>query len=162
MKKYIYAAILAVVSAFSASAEDIKDYFLLVNTNDGNAVEFAFEYYPVATIEGDELVIKDDLHAESIRYNISDVKNLTLKGVPRPDSIDDVTGGQLVKVSVTKQSVSISGLEEGATVNIYDISGKLVASAAAGADGSVVIAVDGLGSGIFVASMPGNTFKFIR
>lgn len=160
MKKYIYAAILAVVAAFTASAQDNKDYYLLVNTNDGNTVEFAFDYYPVATFEGDEMVITDEQHAESIRYDMGDIANLQITG--KSNAVDNIADGQLLKVSVTKQNVSISGLEEGAAVNIHDMSGKLVASATAGSDGAVVIAVDGLGSGVFVASMPGNTFKFIR
>lgn len=160
MKKYIYAAIMAVASAFAASAQDTGEYFLVVNTNDGTVVKFAFEDCPTATFEGEEMVITNEFQEESIRFNMSDIESLKVEG--NNTSVDNIADGQLLTVAVTRQSVSVSGLKEGATVNIYDLSGRIVASATAGSDGSVVIAVDGIGTGVFVASMPGNTFKFIR
>lgn len=150
---------MAVVAAFAASAQSDEGYSLLINTNDGSVVEYEFQYYPVATFDGDEMVITDEWSAESMRYNIDDIVNMTIKKpVVKVTEISDAH----LKVAVTKDTLRVSGLSEGASVTIFNLSGSIVASAVAGKDGSVNITVNGLGSGVFVATMPGNSFKFIR
>lgn len=159
MKKYIIAAMMAVASVFAASAENGDGYSLLINTGDGNVVEYEFQYYPVATFDGDEMVITDEWSAESMRYNIADIVNMTIK---KPATgVAEVNNNHL-KVAVTKDNIRVTGLAEGASIAIYNMAGSMVASATAGKDGSVNIAVNGLGTGVFVATMPGNSFKFIR
>ncbi len=159
MKKYIIAAMMAVASVFAASAENGDGYSLLINTGDGNVVEYEFQYYPVATFDGDEMVITDEWSAESMRYNIADIVNMTIK---KPATgVAEVSNNHL-KVAVTKDNIRVTGLAEGASIAIYNMAGSMVASATAGKDGSVNIAVNGLGTGVFVATMPGNSFKFIR
>ncbi|MCM1006046.1 MAG: hypothetical protein NC548_57830 [Lachnospiraceae bacterium] len=159
MKKYILSAFAAIALAFTASAADY-DYTLLVNTKEGNVVEFEFKYYPVATFEGDEVVITDDHNLEAMRYDMADIANFTFKKTV--SGIDEVTPDSAVKVRITKEYMKVSGLKAGAVVNIHDIAGAKVAGGTADADGNVHIALEGLGSGVFVASMPGTTFKFIR
>ncbi|MBD5355764.1 MAG: hypothetical protein HDR88_02005 [Bacteroides sp.] len=156
MKKYIIASIMALASAFTVSA---YDYSLLVNTKDGNVVEYQFEFNPVATFDGDEMIIVDDYTGVDTRFNMADIINLTIK---KPDSAVGKIETPHLTIGVTKDHLSVSGLDKGSCVNIYNLSGATVASAVAGEDGTVNIAVDGLGSGVFVASMPGNSFKFIR
>lgn len=158
MKKYIMAAIVAVASAFTLSAQD-SGYAVQVNTIDGNVIEYAFEFSPTATFDGDEIVIIDEDHADYMRYNMADIANITIK---KPGSgIADVEKAGLM-ISVTKEALTVSGLAEGAAVGIYNMSGAQVACGVANAEGRVVVAIDALGSGVFVASMPGNSFKFIR
>lgn len=159
MKKYIIAAMMAVAAVFAASAENDNGYSLLVNTNNGNVVEYEFEYCPVATFDGDEVVISDELHAESMRYDMADIVSFTIK---KPTvGVSEISEANL-KVAVTKDTLSVSGLAQGAPVNVYNLAGAMVASAVAGNDGSVRIDVSRLGAGVFVATMPGNSFKFIR
>ena len=159
MKKYILGAMMAMASVFGLSAQDSSGYNLLVNTANGNVVKYAFEYCPTATFDGDEIVIIDEDHAEGMRYNMADIVNLTI-GKPGT-GIDKVMAANL-SIAVTKTALAVEGLAEGGVVSIYSVSGAQVAKGVAGADGKVVIAIDGLGSGVFVASMPGNSFKFIR
>lgn len=159
MKKYIVAAIMAVAAVFGAAAQNSNDYALLVNTKDGAVVEYSFEYTPEVTFDGDEIVVIDEDMAEGMRFNMADILNLTIK---KPSvGVADVAKADMT-IAVTKESLSVSGLAEGAVVSIYNMSGALVASATAGNDGAVVIAVDGLGAGVFMTTMPGNSFKFIR
>lgn len=149
---------MAVVSAFAVSAD--WGYGLLVNTRDGNVVEFAFEYSPTATFEGNEMVITDDYNVESIRFDMADISNLTIK---KPGSkIESVATGQAIKVAVGKDAVAVEGLAAGTTVRVHDAAGSIVATATAGADGRATVATDGLGKGVYVVSMAGNSFKFIR
>ncbi|MCM1006048.1 MAG: hypothetical protein NC402_07115 [Prevotella sp.] len=76
--------------------------------------------------------------------------------------IDAVTSNTAANVSITDEYVKVSGLNAGAVVNIYNVTGAIVATGAADADGNAYIALEGLGNGVFVATMPGTTFKFVR
>ena len=148
---------MAVAAVFGAAASE--GYSLLVNTKDGNIVKYAFEYTPEVTFDGDEMVVIDEDLAEGMRFNMADILNLTIE---KPT----VGVGSAVKadltIAVTKSTLTVAGLKEGAAVGIYNMSGVQVASAAADNDGNVVIAIDGLGKGVYFATMPGNSFKFIR
>lgn len=154
------AAAMAVSIAFGAFSQDASDYSLLVNMMDGNVVEYEFENCPVATFEGDELVITDDLNEGSLRCNMADIANLTIK---KPTvAVSEIEAASHLRIAVSKQAVSVAGLAEGAEVAVFDMSGVKVASAEAGADGVATVAVEQLGAGVFLVSMPGNSFKFVR
>lgn len=154
------AAVLAAATAFGAVAQNASDYSLLVNMVDGNVVEYEFENCPVATFEGDELVITDDLSDESLRCNMADIVNLTIK---KPSvAVSEIDAASHLKIAVSKQTVSVSGLSGGTEVSVFDMSGVRVSSAKAGADGLAVVNVERLGAGVFMVSMPGNSFKFVR
>lgn len=157
MKKYIFAALAVMAASFTATAQD--EYSLLVNTKEGNTVEFAFKYAPVATFDGDDVVIASDNNVEDIRYDMGDIENFTFKKTP--SGLQNVNTADL-RVKVTKEYMTVEGLEENANVTIYNANGAMVAAATANAEGYVNIDLTGLGAGVFVATMPGNTFKFIR
>ena len=56
----------------------------------------------------------------------------------------------------------VSGLEGAAKVNVFDASGKAVASAVADPSGIASIDTSALGKGVYVVAMPNHSFKFIR
>lgn len=154
------AAVMAVAMAFGAMAQGASDYSLLVNMMDGNVVEYEFEYCPVATFEGDELIITDDLSDSSLRCNMADIVNLTIK-LPSV-AVSEIDAASHIKIAVSKQTVTVNGIAENMAVAVFDMSGMKVAEAKAGADGVAVVPVAQLGKGVFLVSMPGNSFKFVR
>lgn len=161
MKNYILALVALIAATFSAYAQQVYDYTLLVNTKEGKVVEYEFKYFPVASFEGDELVITDDAHAESMRYNMADITNFTFKKAL--SGVENVTDQKAdLRIIVTKEYLKVSGLTAGERVDIHNLTGYRVATACADADGYVCIELDNIGTGVFIASMPGNTFKFIR
>ena len=161
MKKHIIAAFIALtaVPAFLAKA-DSASYSLLVNTIDGNTVEYAFEYLPVATFEGNEMIISDDRSSSTTRCVMDDVVNMTFQS--KGMGVENIEGAALFKVSLVNDMLNVAGLSEGESVVIYDATGKMAASATADSDGSVSINIGNLGKGVYVASMPKQSFKFIR
>lgn len=159
MKKYIFAVIALVAAVFTTAAAPTYDYTLLVNTKAGSTVEFAFVDYPTATFEGDEVIIADDAHLQDVRFDMADIENFTFS---KTTGIDQVKADSDIQIRLTKEALAASGLKAGATVNIYNLTGTLVATARADADGNAYVALEGIGTGVFVASMPGTTFKFIR
>lgn len=160
MKKYILAAFIAIALAPIALAQDSKSYSLLVNTKDGNTVEYAFEYLPTATFEGDVMIITDDRSSEEMRYAMDNVVNMTIK--VEESGVEEVLEKNHIKVSTANGILTVSGVESDATLMIYDASGKLVASTTADHAGFASVNIGNLGKGVYVVSMPKHTFKFIR
>ena len=160
MKKHIFAALTALALAPFVSIKAETSYSLLVNTADGNTVEYDFEYLPVATFEGDVMIITDDRSIEGTRFAMDNVVNMTIKTVDT--GVASIEGDNHIKVSLVNDIISVSGLEAGAKLMVYDAAGKTLVSATAAQDGTASISIGNLGKGVFVASMPNYSFKFIR
>ena len=74
MKKYIFAALIMLATAFGIKAQEVTyDYALLLNNTDGTTVEFEFKYYPVLTFEGDEVIGNDLAHTEAMRCDMGKI-----------------------------------------------------------------------------------------
>lgn len=162
MKKHIFAALIALALAPCASVKAEKSYSLFVNTVEGQTVEYAFEYLPIATFEGDEMIITDDRSIGGTRFAMDNVVNMTFKAESDPSAVDKVAEDGHIKVSVAGDVIMVSGLEADSSLTVYDASGKTVASATADQYGTAELNIGNLGKGVFVAAMPDYSFKFIR
>lgn len=160
MKKHIFAALLALALAPAAIVEADNSYSLLVNTLDGNTVEYAFEYLPVTTFEGDEMIITDDRSAESMRYAMDNVLNMTIKSVDT--GVEMVADRNHIRISTLNGLLTVAGVEAGSGMTVYDAAGNIVASATADMNGCISINIANLGKGVYVATTPKHSFKFIR
>ena len=67
-----------------------------------------------------------------------------------------------IVVNLTRDLLTVSGLQAGDDVNIYNVDGALLAVAMADSDGSVALSLADLAAGVYIVNMPGKTFKFIR
>ena len=160
MKKYIFAALFALALACPSPVKADASYSLLVNTTDGLTVEYDFEYLPIATFEGDVMIITDDRNVKGTRFEMDNVLNMTFKAAV--SGVEELSEANHIKVSVANGQLSVSGLEAESQLVVFDASGKVVASAIAAPDGFASVNIDALGKGVYVASMPGYSFKFIR
>lgn len=161
MKKYIFAALFALALACpSAVKADDASYSLLVNTADGLTVEYDFEYLPIATFEGDVMIITDDRNVNGTRFEMDNVVNMTFKAAT--SGVEALPDTDHIKVSVANGQLSVRGLEADSGLVVFDVAGKVVASAFADPDGCASVNIEALGKGVYVASMPGYSFKFIR
>ncbi|MDE7418655.1 MAG: T9SS type A sorting domain-containing protein [Muribaculaceae bacterium] len=161
MKKYILAVLFAIALIPTALAQGSNSYSLLVNTTDGNSYEYDFEYLPVATFEGDVMIITDDRNVEGMRYAMENVVNMTIKSGDTSE-VTEVADANHIKISTANGILTISGVDADVKVLIYDASGKLVASEVSDNAGCASINIGNLGKGVYVVSMPKHSFKFIR
>ena len=161
MKKPIFAALIALAMAPCAAVKAETSYSLFVNTVDGKTVEYNFDYLPVATFEGDEMIITDDRNVSGTRFAMENVVNMTIKADTDPSAVDNVVAGH-IKVSVAADLLTVSGIEPDSKLVVYDAAGKAVASAVADQYGTAELNIGNLGKGVFVAAMSNYSFKFIR
>ncbi|MDE5871306.1 MAG: T9SS type A sorting domain-containing protein [Muribaculaceae bacterium] len=160
MKKHILATLIALALAPVALVKADTSYSLLVNTLDGNTFEYAFEYLPIATFEGDEMIISDDRSAESMRYAMDNVLNMTIRSAS--SGVDGIAQSDHIRISTVNGILSVTGLDPETGMTVYDAAGKTVVSATADMNGCISISIENLGKGVYVVAMPGHSFKFIR
>lgn len=154
MNKYI----LTVAAAAFAIGLAQADYTsLYVNTNEGASVEIRFDECPVATFEEETLVITDDSE-QRLEFPMVDIKNITFKTV---SGVDDVKIADIT-ISITTESILVEGLGEGQQMRLFDVAGTPVSLAVADSNGHASADISKLNKGIYVVSMPGRSFKFIK
>lgn len=164
MKRYIIAAIAALATNVCIYAET---HFLQVNFNNESEamVEYAFNQSPEAVFSGSELVImaNEDSGAGKVeaRYEMSDIKSLTIRtdmsGVE--DVIDEVKS---LRIYMTSTDLTITGLGFGSELSIYDTAGRLATRVSADSDGRAVVSIASLDNGVYIATTPQHSFKFIK
>lgn len=162
MKKYILGALCLVAGLFSAQAEKPTYYpcLLVVNTVDGQTINYKFADKPVATFENEDLVLTLE-STERVTYPMEQIAKLTFAS--DTDGIESVTTpGSSLDVTVTSTFIAIQGLNPGEEVRLFDLNGRLIAAAQSDADGAVEIAVEGLEKGVYVVATPRHSFKFIK
>lgn len=74
--------------------------------------------------------------------------------------ISSVTSDECIDLSQNSGIITVSGLAAGSTVIAYDVNGRSLASAVAGADGTAYIDLTSY-KGVAIVSTPSKTFKLI-
>ncbi|MDE5790875.1 MAG: hypothetical protein K2H96_06585 [Muribaculaceae bacterium] len=160
MRKYILSALTAIFAVLWASAEEmVTVYSLYVNTVSGDQIEYAFEKKPVATFEGDNLIITVT-DAPGVEYPMNEVKNITIQGKEE----SGVAESENVKyqIRITDSYITVKGLAEPNGVEVYSLSGVLVGKGAPDQSGNCEVSIENLAQGVYVVSLPGHSFKFVK
>jgi hypothetical protein len=166
-----YAA--ADISRFTLEDNDgspaYNNFWLVVWTTDGRSAGYAFADRPGVTIDGDVFYVGKD-GMKTVGYPAASILCFTI------DDHFDESAGEVVGIGAPKAdtpavrpqlhlspaTLSLSDLAPDATVRIYDGSGRLVQTAAAGADGSLTLPLSPLRPGIYVVNAGQTSFKIIR
>lgn len=160
MKRYIFAAIALLASLMPARAAEVFNTTLIMTSKTDDVAYFRFENKPVATFTATDVTVKDNDNA--ITWAMANVKNFTFK-TESHDAIEAIAaenGG--VIFTLGGASLSVDMLAPGTRVEMYSVSGMLVASATADEAGHLGIGLDNLPSGVYIVAAPGHSFKFIK
>lgn len=137
-------------------AQEDMTQALTVYTDNGE-VTFLFRDKPEMTFDGEDALLSTT-KGESVRFPMAEIKNIVFGSV---NSVKGVAASG-VTVSLEGELLAVGGLEPGAQVKVFTAAGAMVAEASAAADGRVELQLGNLASGVYVAAIPGHTFKFIR
>lgn len=162
MKKYIIAIAAALATAFGASAADYA-YTLVLNRADGTKSNFLFSDIPIATIEGDDLNILENITGISVIVPIADIVNFTFEKELIPDGVENVSlEAARVSFALTRESLDVKGLSESTEVLIFDAKGALCVKGSSDSNGAITLDISSLDKGVFLVKAGNNSFKFIR
>lgn len=158
MKKTIIALLALTATAFGAAAENA--YSVWVNLTDGSKVEYRFDDEPVAAIEGSDVKLTLNVTGASVTYPIDQIVNFTFSSQDVAVNELSALGSPWFKIG--KETFEAGNLGAGSKVAIYDLTGTLIVSAEADADGYVAIPVGDLEKGVYAVSAGRHSFKFTR
>lgn len=159
MKKIIMAAAVALAAIGSAQAAPIAPrHDLLIHTGQGETLTYHFADKPVVTFSGDDMVVTS-LETPALSFAMENIVNMTFA--------EDWTGVEAVaatgkNIFVTSTTLTVSGMNDGARVDIFDMGGARVATATANADGRADSDISRLTKGVYTVSADGISFKFIK
>lgn len=160
MKKFFISAAASLI-ALAAGAVESAPHSLVITKKSGETVEYKFADQPVATFEGADMVITLALTGTQVTYPAAQVATLTV--TPRTLGVDDAAVAvPTVTFEIAPEAITCSGLAAGTRVALYAADGRIVASAAANADGSAVIALGGTPAGVYIVAAGNESFKFIK
>lgn len=126
----------------------------------GQKVSFAFTERPVVMTAADVVSVSTD-GVERVSYAYSDVQRILFgEGVPTGISLPQA-GGVSDYVShavfcLSNGGLRASGLKAGERLDIYSLSGSLVVSAKAGADGVAALHLSSLPKGVLIVRTQGG------
>lgn len=142
---------------FLARSADIKDV-MLMRMKDKTEKEFRLASKPEITFENGEVIVWTPQTATRVGVEIGDVANFEFVDSSSVDAI----GEDRVGVSFDNDAVTVSGLQEGSALALYDISGFEVARSIAGAGGEVRLDISNLPAGVYVLRGKGISLKVYR
>ena len=140
------------LSAFATEQNVIAVYQM-----DGQKALFAFADQPEVTYTATELVLTTT--KTSVQYPISQLKKLQFEKADMPEGIDEVETDE--RFSFRDGSIVIEGGQPNSLVNIYTVSGTLIAQYRLDSNGDAVISTQGLSGNTYIFANGSITFKFI-
>lgn len=157
MKRYIIAVVALVLSAAAMMAQTVE-HSLVVNKKSGETVEYKFKNDPKVSFVEQDMVITTG--TDNVHHPIADLQNLTFSKTVGLDNVTDKKAD--IIVTFTGETIIFEGLDEGMVLAIFSLDGKKLADGRADSDGRATVAISDLEAGVYVASSPIHSFKFVK
>lgn len=155
MRKIVFLSFLLLAVVLRVSA--VEQNVVAVYQQDGQKALFAFADQPEVTYTATDLVLTTT--KTSVQYPISQLKKLQFEMAEMPEGLDEVLADQ--RFSFRDGSIVIEGGEPNSLVNIYTVSGTLIAQYRLDSNGDAVIPMQGLSGQPYIFANGSITFKFI-
>ncbi len=155
MKRYFLFA--ATVLSVTLSAFAIEQNVVVIYQVDGQKAQFAFADQPEVTYTTTDLVLTST--KISVQYPISQLKKIRFETVNAEEGFDEVLVDE--RISFRDGSIVITGGDPNSPVNIFTVSGTLVAKYWLDGSGDGIILTQGLSGNAYILTNGSLTFKFI-
>ena len=156
------ASLLLAFVAMTASAQNEAKQYLLVTENSGTETAFALADSPVITLADGQMTVTAGSQTITVAIaDVADYKFVTKEDIP--SAIDNVDAGSRTELSLTGGRAYVSGLEPGARVSVYTVSGVQVAAVKASADGTATVELGALKRGeVYILRTPATSYKVLN
>lgn len=148
-----------VIGVTSGFAQD-KVQGIIVELNSGKKIEYRLVDHPKLLFDGNKITLTTD--EVMVEYTPVDLKKVMTGEV---DNIEtDIQELPLSQGNIKVESgfVQLSGFDVGETVRVYSVNGGLTASYKTGSEGSLVISISSLPSGISIIKTINQSIKITK
>ena len=154
MRKVVLLLFFTLLSGLIYAQEELA---LCLAMRDGSSVSFLLKEKPQVTFVADSLKIVSS--ASQTKVKRSDVLDIRFK-MEVPNSIEDVCENGTVEIG--SEFIRVENMRPDGVVNVYSVDGRVVVSGKADGNGSAVIGLHSIPSGIYLLNYNDITIKFIR
>ena len=157
MKK-LYVSLMAFTMLLLSSktwADTVK--CLVLTESSGTVNKFALADSPIVTYEGNDLVVtcKDQtltIGLEGLKLGYGEMETTSINDII-------VDGSEKVRSLFSFGVAQFEGLQPGANIRVYSISGNCLETAKADGNGRVEVSLNNLPKGIYIINTPTRSFK---
>lgn len=160
MKHRILLSLLLLIAATTTTRADDVKYLVIQYKTAAEPLVIALADEPVLTFSGDDMIVTEQKNGATTTYTVP------MAEIASAPLVDDPTGIKAImtdkNVSVTAGNVYLTGMKPGAQAAVYTISGAVVRTAKAGADGVLSMDISSLPQGTYVIKTPVGSLKVRR
>lgn len=157
MRKLFLLLSILLTAPFLARGADANDLMLL-QMKDSSVKQFELASKPEVTFQGAELVIWSSQTNTRVGVSMDEVKSFEFGSSSALGEI----AKDAVKVSFDDNSLTVSGLPEGAVLSIYDVAGHELATVKADADGVAAADLSQFQPGVYLIRSNDISLKIYR
>ena len=157
-KKFLMLFGLLSMGGINGYAQD-KVPGIIVELSSGAKVEYRLADNPKFVFDGQTITLTAD--GVKVEYTPSELAKVTTGEVENATGIEELRSQQ-VDIKVEDGFVRLKGFSAGEAVHVYSVSGTQMASYQISSDGSLVIPVSALPSGISIIKTNQQTIKITR
>jgi hypothetical protein len=154
MRKVVLLLFFSLLSGLMYAQEERA---LCLSMRDGSSVSFFLNERPKMTFVADSVKIVSS--ASQTKVKRSDVLDIKFR-MDVPSGIEDVCENGTVEIG--SEFIRVENMRPDGVVNVYSVDGRVVVSGKADSNGSVVIGLHSIPSGIYLLNYNDITIKFIR
>lgn len=151
----------ALIAPMMSFADTTQEKAIRVSFLDGVVHTFILSSTPVITFtNAGETVTFSTADGNSMSYHFSDIKNYTF--INEDSSVTNISATTSAGVKINGTKVSVSGLNPGSSVRVFDIYGKELINVSADNDGFAEVSLDHLSAGVYIINHGTASVKIIR
>lgn len=158
LKKITVVSVLFAMGSIFSFAQD-KVPGIIVELSSGTKVEYRLSNNPKFVFDGQTITLTAD--GVKVEYTPSELAKVTTGEVENATGIEELRSQQ-VDIKVEAGFVRLNGFGAGEAVRVYSVGGNLVATHYVESDGSLVIPISSLPSGISIIKTNQQTIKITR
>ena len=158
LKKITVVSVLFAMGSIFSFAQD-KVPGIIVELSSGTKVEYRLSNNPKFVFDGQTITLTAD--GVKVEYTPSELAKVTNGEVENATGIEELRSQQ-VDIKVEAGFVRLNGFGAGEEVRVYSVGGNLVATHYVESDGSLVIPISSLPSGISIIKTNQQTIKITR